>query len=209
MYNSLISFDGIKYYPFKRENVEPIWWTKKMDYIIEYTEREAIKCDGYFDRDAKIICFFYNRKINKEYKELIIYQKLERIGQAFLTSDQEGKEKNMSVKELEGIKSGRVDLEDAPITLVPTRIQAGLKIDPADDVECLYVDFFWMEGKDEKTLTMKYRPFHVKELLARMKTLKIKNIADYVNETWEYTRKPFGTLGYEKYLPVLPLVEEG
>lgn len=109
----------------------------------------------------------------------------------------------MSQKELEGIKSNRVDLKDAPATITPTKVESEVRKDPADKVDCLYVDFYFMVGEDEMTLTNKYRPYHIKVLLARMKAMKIKNIKTYINKLWRLEKEPFGKLGFEKYLPAL------
>lgn len=197
-----ISFDGMKWYTFKILNILPYHWTKKLDYIILYTEAEYIRCDGYYNKEHGYIKLFYNRKLYKLYKEIIKHQKLERLKQTFLKSEEKRKEEIMSMKELKEIRSGRVDLDEAPEAITPTRIETEIKEDPADKVKCLYVNFFW-EGKEkeELTLTMKYRPFHIKVLMERMNALKIKNIADYVNKMWKLEKKPFGTLGYPHYLP--------
>jgi len=203
MYSSLISWDGNKFYNFKIGKIEPSHWIAKFNYLIYHTDYDVIKCDGYYDRDNKVIYFFNNRKILKEYQHLVKYQKLEHTGQTFLTSERVGEKHNMSMKELEGIKSGRVDLDEAPDRITPTKIESKIKPDPKDEVDCLYVDFYWMEKNDEVVTTMKYRPFHIKVLLGRMKEMKIKNIVDWTNKLWLLERKPFGTLGYPHYLPAV------
>ena len=198
-----LSFDGIKFYTFKRENVLPYYWIKKLDYIIEWTNKEVLFCNGYYDREKKEIWFFYDRNIYKQYKRIIKYQKLERLKQSFLISEEERKEREkMSVKDLEKIKSNRVDIEDIPQQIKPTRIETEVKQDPKDKVECLYANFYWMQGKEEVTCTQKYRPFHVQVLLERLNTLKIENVSEWVLKPWNLEKKPFGTLGYEKPLPV-------
>jgi len=196
-----ISFDGEKWYKFKKENVIPFYYTRKFDYIIEYTDTEFIRCNGHYDKEEKLLRFFYNQNLNKLYRSIIVNQKLERLNQTFLVDEDKRKEKNMSIKELRKIKSGRVDLEDAPDKIVPTRIETEIKDDPKDKVSCLYVNFFWDIAGEEATLTQKYRPFHLKILIARMDELKIKNVGDYVNKTWLLEKKPFGTLGHPHYLP--------
>ena len=90
-----ISFDGIKWYSFKVENVHPGGWIKKFDYIIEHTEATQIRCDGFYDRDNKVVGFFDNRKIYKLYDQIIASQKLERLNRTYLPSDTERREKRM------------------------------------------------------------------------------------------------------------------
>lgn len=198
-----VSFDGEKFYTFKKENVLPYYWINKLDYIIEWTDNEVIRCLGYYDKSLKEIRFLYNRKIYKLYKQILKYQKLERLNQSLLISDKERKEREkMSLKEIEGIKSNRVDIEDIPKEIQPTKIETEVKKDPADKVECLYANFFWMQGKEEVTCTQKYRPFHAKVLLTRMNALGLKNVSEWVGHTWRLEKEPFGTLGYEKLLPV-------
>jgi len=196
-----ISFDGVKYYGFKRENVHPEGMLKRMDYLIYHTDIGVMKCEGHYDKEKKEIHFIYDPKVYKQYQGIITRQKLERVGQIFFNSEQQGKGKKMSLKELEGIKSNRVDLKDIPMKITPCRIETEVKEDPADKVECLYANFYWMVGKDEMVTTLKYRPFHIKILIARMNELKIKDVKDYVNKLWTHEKEPFGTLGYGKYLP--------
>lgn len=94
-----ISFDGMKFYTFKIKNVKPYSWTKKMDYIILYTDNNMIKCDGYYNRPERIIVFFENRKVYNLYRGIIQRQKMERTNQRFLlTGDEIRKKEKMSVK---------------------------------------------------------------------------------------------------------------
>lgn len=208
-----ISFDGIKYYTFRKRNVEPAYWIKKFDYIIEYTECEEIRCDGYYDKGKKVIWFFHNRKIYKLYRGIILHQKLERSKQTFLVSDDWKKEKErMSIKEIESYKSSRVDLEDAPKYIRPERIETAFKeaTNEKGDVQmCLYMNFFWTEGKKESTVTQKYTPFHQTQLFKRMKLMKIKDVKDWIApHTWKMEHEVFRGVGYPKYMPVQSEDEE-
>jgi hypothetical protein len=95
-----VSFDGKKYYTFKKSNIDPPWWIKKFDYLLRYTDNEVIKCMGYYDKGLKIITFFYNQNINKTYRRVIKRQELEHRKQTFLIPDEEirRKEKMSLVK---------------------------------------------------------------------------------------------------------------
>ena len=108
----------------------------------------------------------------------------------------------MSMKDLERIKSRRVDLDDAPKIIVPISIDAEIRKDPKDEEECLYTDFTYLRGKDEVVITQKYRPFHIKVLLKRCKLMKIKNITQWVDKPWKLEHEAFGGIGYAHYLPV-------
>ncbi len=201
-----ISFDGIKFYTFKIENVRPHSWTKKMDYIILYTDNDMIKCDGYYNRVERIIVFYENRKVYNLYRGIIQRQKMERTNQRFLlTGDEIRRKERMSVKDMEELASGRVDLEDAPKLIYPVRIETERKEDK-DEKECLYANFFWEEKGTEVSLTQKYTPFHISALLKRMKFMKIKNIGDWVGpeHPWRYETEVFKGIGYPKYMPVQP-----
>lgn len=202
-YNCEVSFDGKKFYTFKKANVEPLWWTKKFDYIILYTENEVIRCDGYYDKDSKTLHFFYNRKINKLYKSLVRYQELERSKQTFLIPDEEiRKKQKMSMKDLEDLKSGRVELEDAPRYIQPTSIESEQKEDK-DEKMCLYLHFKYMEEEDEMTVTQKYTPFHIAQLVKRMKLMKIKDCTKWLTPNqWKMEQEVFKGVGFPKYLPV-------
>ena len=108
----------------------------------------------------------------------------------------------MSMKDLARIKSKRVELDDAPRYIHPTKVDAEIRPDPKDDVECLYCDFHFTQGKDELVITQKYRPFHIKVLMKRMKLMKIKDVANWVAKPWKLEHDAFGGIGYAHYLPV-------
>jgi len=195
-----ISFDGYKFYTFKKDNIHPRWWINKFEYIIIWSKTDYIKCDGYYDKDNKGLYFFYNQKINNTYRNIITRQKLERLNQTFFSVTKRDEE-NMSMKDLLKIKSNRIDLDDAPDSITPTKIESEQRQDPKDKIDCLYVNFYWLEGKDEVVTTMKYRPFHVKALIGRMDELGIGDINEHVGKIWSLEDSK-GKLGFPHYLPV-------
>ena len=204
-YYSEISFDGEKFYTYKRANITPFYWIKKFDYILEYTENSHIRCDGYYDKDEKIIVFFYNRNINKLYRNIVKRQELERNKQTFLLTDNEIRRKEkMSIKDLEGLKSGRVELDDAPKYIYPERIDSEIKEDNSEKKQrCLYLNFYWTEDGEERTVTQKYTPFHIQKLVARAKLMQIKDLTKWVGgKPWKMEHEVFKGVGFPKYMPV-------
>ncbi len=202
-----ISFDGLKWYTFKKENVYPTSWIKKFDYIIEHTDNELIKCDGFYDRTEKIIGFFDNRKIYNLYAGIIKRQKVKRKNQTFLLSDDEIRRKEtMSLKDLDARKSGRMDLDDAPKHIFPTRIEAEWKerTNQQGEVQnCLYLEFFWEENEREVKITQMYTPWHMVRLVKRMKLMKIKDSTKHLAPMpWKLESEVFGGTGNPRYLPV-------
>ena len=178
-----------------------------MDYVLVYQNREQIVCDGYYDRDKKIINFFCNKKIYKAYQAILKQHRLKRLGQTALIGVEKVREKEkMSLDELEEKAAGRVELDDAPKYITPNRIEYEWKEDK-DKKECLFVNFFWVEKDIEVSLTQKYTPFHIVRLLDRMKLMKIKNIIDWTEAPWKMESAPFGGVGYPKYLPVQEIEE--
>ncbi len=171
-----------------------------MDYIIMWSTKDHVKCVGYYDKDKKELNFFYDQKINKECRRITMRQKLEGLGQTFFSLTK-GLEQNMSMKDLLKVKSSRIDLDDAPESIHPTRIETEMKKDPKDKEDCLYVNFYWKVNKEEVVTTMKYRPFHVKVLVERMNTLKISDMSEWVGKQWDLEHEPFGKIGYPHYLP--------
>jgi len=200
-----ISFNGIKFYVYKKGNIIPWLWIKKFDYIIEYTDNDHIRCDGYYDKSEKIIVFFYNRYINKLYRSIVTRQELRGNKQTFLLPDNQIRRKEkMSMKDLEGLKSGRVELDDAPKYIYPERIDSEIKEDNSEKKQrCLYLNFFWTEDGEERTVTQKYTPFHIGKLTARMKLMKIKDLTKWVGDKpWKMEHEVFKGVGFPKYMPV-------
>lgn len=202
-----ISFDGKKFYTFKKSNIDPYWWIKKLDYLILHTDANVIKCDGYYDKSLKIVTFFYNRKINILYRRLVRRQELEHKKQTFLIPDKEIRRKEkMSLKEIENAKSGRLDLDDAPKFIYPDMITASFKERQNQKGEtelCLYVNLNWETKGKEAFITQMYTPWHMVQLHKRMKLMKISDLTKWLKpNAWKLENEPFGGTGNPRYLPV-------
>jgi hypothetical protein len=202
-----VSFDGIKYYTFALDNVLPHSWTRKMDYIITYTDSNEIKCDGYYDKVEKTLWFFYNEKINKLYRLIVKRQKLERNKQTFLLSDDDIRRKEkMSLKDLDELKSGRIDLDDSPKFIYPQRIEKEVKErtnQKGITERCLYLNLFWEEDGKEIFMTQMYTPWHLVQLVKRMKLMKLKDVTKHLAPLpWKLESEVFSGTGNPRYMPV-------
>jgi hypothetical protein len=207
-----VSFDGKKFYTFKKSNIDPPWWIKKFDYIILHSDNTMIRCDGYYDKGLKILSFFYNQKINKTYKRIVKRQELEHSKQTFLIPDEEIRRKEkMSMKDIEDRKSGRLDLDDAPKYIFPDEINAEWKMranQKGKEENCLYVNLNWEHKGKMAFITQMYTPWHLVQLSKRMKLMKIKDVTKWTKpHGWKLEGEPFGGTGNPRYLPVQDVAE--
>lgn len=87
-----VSFEGIDWYLFVRDNITPRKWLEQLLYIIENTDNEMLLVRGSYDKKEKVLKLEYDRKLYRIFTLIKKLQSHTDRGQTFLLDAEKIKE---------------------------------------------------------------------------------------------------------------------
>jgi len=88
-----VSFDGAKWYQFRKEAIVPRRQLDRLLYIIEHTDNEMVYADGSYDKVEMTLKLEYDKEMYELYTEVARLQSLIKNGQLFLIDEQKIRER--------------------------------------------------------------------------------------------------------------------
>lgn len=87
-----VSFDGIKWYAIKRDNISPRKWLVQLLELIDITYNEMLPVKGVYDKKDKILTIRYDKKLYSIYVRAVKLKAFIESNQTFLGDVEKAKE---------------------------------------------------------------------------------------------------------------------
>lgn len=87
-----VSFDGTRWYLFRKDAIVPHRQLERLLYIVEYTDNEMVYADGKYDKIEMILKLEYDKEMYDLYKTVVRIQSLIKSGQTFLMDEKQIRE---------------------------------------------------------------------------------------------------------------------